>query len=67
MIDGISGLLCEKTRALMAMHKLSQIDLEQKTAFCTVCGHTEIHVPKNYDKARSTILCAQRQKELNLA
>lgn len=48
------------------MHILSQIDLEHKTALCSVCGHTAIHVPKNYDQRKSKIVCAQRYKEQNL-
>jgi hypothetical protein len=50
----------------MIVHSLSQIDLEHKTAFCTVCGYTEIHVPKNYDQARSRLHCMRRHKEQNL-
>jgi hypothetical protein len=49
----------------MTRHILSQIDLEHKTAFCTVCGYTEIHVPKNYQEGASRVYCAQRHKEQN--
>jgi hypothetical protein len=49
----------------MTQHILSQIDLEHKTALCTVCGPTEIHVPKNFDPAKSRIYCIQRHKEQN--
>jgi hypothetical protein len=55
----------EKARALMAIHILSQIDLAHKTAFCTVCGYTEIHVPDTYEESGSRIVCVQRLKELN--
>jgi ribosomal protein L37E len=49
----------------MAMHLLSQIDLEHKTAVCSVCGYTEIHVPYHYQEGESRIHCMHRHMELN--
>ena len=41
----------------MARHNLYEIDLENRTAFCTVCGHTEIYVAKSRKGAKSKVYC----------
>jgi hypothetical protein len=44
----------------MKSHYLSNIDLEQKIAFCAVCGITEIHVPKSRKKRQPRPVCTTR-------
>ena len=46
------------------VHVLSGIDLERKTANCSVCGHTQIHVPKNRTSQPSRVYCIRRYGEL---
>jgi len=41
-------------------HNLYEINLDRKTAFCTVCGYTEIHITKSNTK----VLCINRFQEL---
>jgi hypothetical protein len=45
-------------------HNLYEIDLERKTAFCTVCGYTEIHVSKSRTKLTPKVFCICRYREL---
>jgi len=48
----------------MARHYLYEIDLENKTAFCTVCGHTEIYVPRSRTGASPKVFCIERAYQL---
>ena len=45
-------------------HNLYEINLEHKTAFCTACGDTEIHVSKSRTKHTPKIFCINRFREL---
>src|SRR6266498_1078310 len=48
-------------------HNLYEIDLEHKTAFCTVCGRTEIHVAKTRTNETPKVICINRLREINQA
>jgi len=48
-------------------HNLYEINLERKTAFCTICGYTAIHVSKSRTKQTSKVFCISRFRELNQA
>ena len=48
-------------------HYLYEVDLEQKIAFCTVCGWTEIHVPQRSTKGSPKVFCIKRFQEKNEA
>ncbi len=45
-------------------HNLYEINLERKTAFCTACGYTGIHVSKSRTKHTPKIFCINRFREL---
>ena len=47
----------------MKRHQLYEVDLERLTAFCTVCGHTEIVLPKTRSNKRGKPLCIARDRE----
>jgi hypothetical protein len=48
----------------MARHFLHDIDLERKTAFCTVCGHTQLYLAQSRGGAKSRVVCIQRASEI---
>src|SRR5436309_15274767 len=48
-------------------HNLYEIDLERGTAFCTVCGRTEIHVAKGPTNQTPKVICINRLREINQA
>ena len=48
----------------MARHYLYEIDLENRTAFCTVCGHTEIYVSEARKRAKPKVYCIKRANQL---
>ena len=50
----------------MKKHNLYEINLERKTAFCTVCGYTQIHVAKMRKRTIPQVMCVYRAKELQL-
>jgi hypothetical protein len=43
---------------------LYEIDFENKTAFCTVCGHTEIYIHKTRKQTGSKVYCIHRANQL---
>jgi len=45
-------------------HNLYEINLERKTAFCTVCGYTEIHIARSRTKGTQKIICINRFREI---
>ena len=47
----------------MKRHHLYEIDLERLTAFCTVCGYTEIVLPKTRSNKKPKPLCIARARE----
>jgi hypothetical protein len=47
----------------MKRHQLYEINLERLTAFCTVCGYTEIVLPKTRSDKRPKHLCVARARE----
>jgi hypothetical protein len=47
----------------MKRHYLYEIDLERLTAFCTICGYTEIVLPKTRSNKRVKPLCIARARE----
>ena len=50
--------------ALPRRHHLYEIDLERKTAFCTICGTTEIHVSKCHSRSTPKATCVKRFQEM---
>ena len=46
------------------VHVLSEIDLERKTAHCSVCGPTQIHIPQSRTSQPSRVYCICRYQEL---
>ena len=50
----------------MKKHNLYEINLERKTAFCTICGYTQIHVAKMRKRTNPQVMCVYRAKELQL-
>ena len=48
----------------MIRHNLYEVDLEQKTAFCTACGTTKIYVTKSRTKHTPKVFCLNRHREL---
>jgi hypothetical protein len=46
------------------IHSLSEIDREHKTALCTACGYTEIHVARSSTGQPTTIVCIRRFQEI---
>jgi hypothetical protein len=50
----------------MKRHYLYNVDLEHKTAFCTVCGRTEIYIPTSRTRTQPRVLCINRARELLL-
>lgn len=48
-------------------HTIYEVDLERKTAFCTACGYTEIHVVKSRTRETPKAICITRIRELNEA
>ena len=50
----------------MKNHYLYEINLERKTAFCTVCGHTQVHVRKTRTRTTPEVICIFRAKEKRL-
>ena len=49
----------------MARHTLYEIDWQNETAFCTVCGYTEIYVPKTRTRSNPRAMCIARHNELD--
>lgn len=47
----------------MKKHRLSQVDFEQKTALCAVCGHTEIYVTTLHGQGKPIASCANGARE----
>jgi predicted RNA-binding Zn-ribbon protein involved in translation (DUF1610 family) len=47
----------------MKRHQLYEINRERLTAFCTVCGYTEIVLPKTRSDKRPKPLCVARARE----
>ena len=47
----------------MNRHTLIEIDLAARTAICSVCGHTEIHVSRPRTENPPRVYCAQRFRE----
>jgi hypothetical protein len=45
-------------------HNLYEIDLERRTAFCTACGRTEIHVAKSRTNQTPKVICINRLREI---
>lgn len=50
----------------MKRHNLYEIDLERQTAFCTVCGYTEIYVANARTRKKPKVICINRARELSL-
>jgi hypothetical protein len=48
----------------MKSHHLYEVNLEQKTAFCTACGYTEIYVPKTRTHSKPKFICLNRAREI---
>ena len=48
-------------------HNLYEVDLERRTAFCTTCGHTEIHVSKSRLNKTPKVICINRFREVREA
>src|SRR5215216_2916508 len=48
-------------------HNLYEVDLEHQTAFCTACGHTEIHVAKPRTNQKPKVICVNRFLEFSEA
>jgi len=48
-------------------HYLFEIDREKKTAYCSACGWTEIHIPQASTKQNPKIFCLKRFQELSNA
>jgi hypothetical protein len=48
----------------MKRHQLYEVDLEQLTAFCTVCGYTKIVLRKTRSNTTSKPLCNVRAQEI---
>ena len=46
-------------------HNLHEINLERQTAFCTVCGYTEIHITKSRTRGQAKVYCVSRFQELS--
>ena len=44
-------------------HQLYEVDLERRTAFCTACGYTEIHIPNTRTRATPKPMCVARARE----
>src|SRR5688572_12440923 len=51
----------------MIIHHLHEIDREKKTALCSVCGWTEIHVLKSRTERTPKVFCIRRWQELKEA
>jgi len=51
-------------RVLMKKHYLYEVNLERQTAFCVVCGYTEIHVAKLRIRTTPLVYCIKRAEEL---
>jgi hypothetical protein len=52
---------------LKPRHKLSNVDLEHRTATCSICGDTNIYVYKNPRLPRTQVKCFNKVRENNLA
>jgi hypothetical protein len=50
----------------MVKHKLYDVDLERKIAFCTACGLTEIFVPGTRKRTSPKPICIARARELSV-
>jgi hypothetical protein len=48
----------------MKRHRLYEVNLEQKTAFCTVCGYTEIYIPPTRTRVKPKAFCINRAREI---
>jgi len=48
----------------MVIHHLHEIDREHRIALCSVCGWTEIHVPKSRTEPLPKVFCLRRWQEL---
>jgi len=48
----------------MKRHNLFDIDLENKTAFCTVCGKTGIYLPEPRKQKQARPICINRAREI---
>ena len=48
----------------MKRHQLYEIDLDKRTAFCIVCGYTEIFVPNTRKRKPICITSATADKSL---
>lgn len=48
----------------MPRHNLYEINLERLTAFCTVCGNTDIVVYKTHEGSVRKIVCRTRDQEM---
>ncbi len=55
----------EKRLSGRVKHTLYEVNLERKTAFCTACGYTEIHVAKSRIREKPKVFCIKRFRELN--
>lgn len=45
-------------------HRLYEIDMENRTAFCTVCGYTEVHVTRTRTRTMPKIYCVKRMDQI---
>jgi hypothetical protein len=48
----------------MKRHQLYEIDLDKRTAFCVVCGYTEIFIPNTRKRTNPKPKCITRAREL---
>jgi hypothetical protein len=48
----------------MKRHTLYEVDLEHRTAFCTVCDYTEIYIAETRTRSKPRTTCINRAREL---
>jgi hypothetical protein len=47
----------------MKNHRLYEVNIERQTAFCVVCGYTEIYVRPTRTRATPQVICLNRYNE----